>query len=507
MDSQPSYLRTRLSAMFFFEFFVWASWYVPVGGYIINALKFQGFQISAIFLTTAVGAIISPLFVGYVADRFFSTERVLCFLHIVGGVCLCLAALPESFSWLWILLIINGACFMPTLALANSLAFRNIPDPDKFPRIAMFGTIGWIISGLIVGFLLGETRPWFFFLAGAAGILMGLYCLTLPHTPPKRPEETGGDVLGFGAIALLKERSFLIFVLAAFLIAIPATFYFVGCNGMLVETGWPVPTALMTIGQCTEIVVMFTMPFFIGWLGLRKVLALGMLTWTIRYLCFSTLSPPLVLLGLIVHGFGYCFVFVGAYIFVDKKAPRDLRASAQSFIAWVMLGWGMFLGNLLGGFAVGQYPPAVEGIADAPKISRLAKTIDADDDGRIVGAELDRIPDGGLELDDKTYAREDVIEFFRKADDNRLLRTKGDVRAAVEGEISVKRSDWLAAQSHNWTPVWLWPAGAAALIGIFFWFGSRDEETAEQEQQESAEQEQEGSSEEDRQAQDDSAGE
>ena len=475
MDSQPSYIRTRLSAMFFLQFFIWASWFVPIGGYIISTLKFEGHQVGWIFATTALGAIISPLLVGYIADRLFSTERVLCVLHLIGGVCLCLAATQTKFTGLMTLLMVNAVCFMPTLALANSLAFRNIPDPDKFPRIAMFGSIGWIVSGLGVGFLLGETSPWFLYLAGGAGILMGLYCLTLPHTPPKGAGEAGGDVFGLGAIKLLKEPSFLIFAISAFLIAIPATFYFVGCNAMLVETNRPVPTALMTIGQCTEIVVMFTMPFFIFQLGLRRILVIGMVVWALRYVCFGSLSFPLILLGLIVHGFAYCFVFVGAYIYVDKRAPRDMRASAQSLIAFLMLGVGMFIGSQLAGFTMGRYPAPVPAFTDTPKVASLAAQIDADESGRITGAELLQIPDEGLKVDKDTFEKETVSKFFRQVDAGKVLRTKADFRDAIEGKINVTRDDWLQAQSHQWLPFWLWPAGGAALICVFFLLGSREE--------------------------------
>ena len=477
MGSGHSYVRTRLSVMMFLEFFVWASWFVPVGGYITGTLQFSGDQIGWIFATTALGAIIAPLFVGYVADRLFSTERVLCVLHIIGGICLCLAAEQERFPLLMTLLMINGLCFMPTLALANSLAFRNIDDPDTFPRIIVWGTIGWIVSGLIVGFVLGESFKWFFYLAGGGGILTGLYCLSLPHTPPKGREETGGDVLGLGAIGLLKDPSFLVFAVSAFLICIPVTFYFVACNAFLVETGRPVPTALMTLAQFSEIFVMFTMPWFIAKIGLRKILGLGMLAWAVRYLCFGTLSFPLIVLALLLHGFCYCFVFVGAYIYVDKKAPSDLRASAQSLISFLMLGLGMFLGSKLGGYTMAQYPPLAPTAEPA-----VVEVIDKDNDGRVTLAELDQVPVEGLTLGDKTYAKTDLIEVFTK-----IGHPKADLAVAPDREISVTRADCVEARAHQWPPIWFWPAGAAAVIAAFFWLGSRDEQTADEVEEQSEE--------------------
>ena len=515
MANQPSYVRTRLSALFFIEFFIWATWFVPIAGYGAITLQLKGSQMGWIFSATAIGAIISPLFIGYVADRLFATEKVLAVLHLIGGVCLLLAAGQTSFLPLITLLMINALCFMPTLALANSLAFRNIPDPDKFPRIAVFGTIGWIASGLIVAIVFGgESRNWFFYLAGATGILMAGYCLTLPHTPPKGREEAGGDVLGFGALGLLKEPAFLLFVVCAFLVTIPAVFYFVSCNPYLVQTGRPAPTALMTLSQFSEIFVMFAMPWFIAKLGLRKVLALGMAAWAIRYVCFASLSFPLAILGLLVHGFCYCFVFVGAYIYVDKRAPRDMRASAQSLIAFLMLGVAWFIGAQVAGFTSDQYPPLVKNmpateqtdagakqIAEAPlpgwtdpdagtsiwrfldlsstiqgwltgdeaeASAELIEQLDLDNDGSITLDELEGMPEEGLKLGTMAYAKDDLVDVFTKISGS---------------QQTVTRAEWLRAQSFQWTSIWLWPAGAAALIGLIFWLGSRDEKPEEEQEQ------------------------
>jgi nucleoside transporter len=341
--------------MMFLEFFLWASWYVPIGGYMNSTLGFTGSQIGWIYTTTALGAIIAPLFVGYIADRLFATERVLGVLHLLGGVCLFLAAGQTTFPPMMTLLMINALCFMPTLALVNSLAFRNIDDPDRFSRIAVWGTIGWIISGLIVGFLLGETERWFLYLAGGGAVAMGLYSLTLPHTPPKGPEETGGDVLGLGALKLLKEPSFLIFAVSVLLISIPLTFYFTWANAFLVETERPKPTALMTLSQFSEIVVMIVMPWFIARIGLKNVIVIGMTAWVLRYLCFGSLSFPLIIVGLLLHGFCYCFVFVASFIYTEKRAPKDVSASAQSLVAFLMWGVGMFIGAKLAGFVGEQY--------------------------------------------------------------------------------------------------------------------------------------------------------
>ncbi len=358
MASAHPWIRMRLWVMMLLEFMLWGAWYVPVGGYLNGVLRFTGPQIGWIYATTALGAIFSPMFVGYVADRLFATERVLAVLHWIGGACLIASAFQTSFMPLMILLVINALCFMPTLALVNSLSFRNIDDPNRFSRIAVGGTIGWIISGLAVDFLLGgSTKPGFFYLAGGSAIMMGFYCLTLPHTPPKNAG--GGDVFGLDALKLLKEPSFLVFSLCTFLISIPLSFYFAWGNAFLVETDSPRPTALQTLCQFSEIFVMLIMPWFITKIGLKKVLVLGMTAWVIRFAAFATLSFPLIVFGLLVHGFCYCFVFVAAFIYIGKKAPPEISASAQSFVAFLMWGVGMFVGTQLSGLAAQHYPPPV----------------------------------------------------------------------------------------------------------------------------------------------------
>lgn len=360
MSARVPLIRTRLSVMMFLQFLLWASWYVPIGGYMNSALKFTGSQIGWIYATTAIGAIISPMFVGFIADRLFATERVLAVLHLIGGVCLLAASRQTEFPWLMGLLVVNALCFMPTMALTNSLSFRNIDDPDRFSRIAVWGSIGWICSGLLVDFVLGgAAKPYFFYLAGGGAITMGLYCLTLPHTPPKGAK-AGGDVLGLGALRLLADPSFLVFALCAFLISIPLTFYFTWANAFLVEMGSGRATALLTLCQFSEIFVMIVMPWFIARFGLKNVIVFGMAAWAVRYVLFASGNFPLIVAGLLVHGFGYCFVFVAAFIYVSKRAPADISASAQSLVALLMWGLGMLVGSKVSGWT-GQYYALAEG--------------------------------------------------------------------------------------------------------------------------------------------------
>ncbi len=498
-------IRLRLSVMMFLEFLIWASWYVPIGGYMNSTLHFTGSEIGWIYTTTALGAILAPLFVGFVADRFFPTQVVLGVLHLVGALCLLLASFQTSFIPLMVLLVLNGLCFMPTLALANSLALRNIDDRDKFSWIAVWGTIGWIVSGLLVDFVLGGTaKPNFFYLGTLGAVLMGLYCFTLPHTPPKGAE-AGGDVLGLRALNLLSDVSFLVFALCVLLISVPLTFYFTWMNAFLVETGRPRPTALMTLSQFSEIVVMLIMPWFITQFGLKNVLFIGMSAWLVRYLLFATMNFPLIILGLLLHGFCYCFVFVASFIYADRKAPPGLNASVQSFLAFLMWGVGTFVGAKLAGYTGDYYGPMTVAAtvqkgtettseasvplpkwdemiqAQQPQAIALDKILPGSKAALIKaggphillleklhvlwhlppeGYIVEKKDDQGQLLEKTTYAQEKLLEVFQKADTNQ--------------DAVVTSEEWTAVANHRWPPIWLWPALLAAVIAALLWLGGQD---------------------------------
>lgn len=499
-------VRARLSIMMFLQYFVWGSWGVSIGGYMGSALGFDGAQIGSIFSTTAIGAVIAPLFVGYFADRFFATEKILAFLHLAGGALLIFAANQTTFPPLMTVMVIYAVCYMPTLALTNSISFQNIGDPEKdFPIIRVFGTFGWIVAGLVVGIALGGTSNTFFFMAGGASILLGAFCLALPHTPPKG-KSAGGDAFGLHAMSLLKEPSFAVFVVASFLICIPLAFYYNFANVFLTETDQPVPTAIQVLGQISEVFFMAAMPWFILKLGVKKMLAVGMLAWTARYFCFGTLEFNWILLGLILHGVCYDFFFVASQIYVDKKAPREMRASAQSFIAFVTLGLGMFVGAKASGWIVDKYPPvqvaatnsegkeiekaplpnwAATGESDSMwryldlsstirplifgKQSETAKPRDfaAENDKNKDGFQLSEIPDTWVEQgkvddtkDDVTYKGDDIRKVFPTID------------ADKDGTIT--RSEWRSAQAHDWKEIWRWPAIMAAVTCLLFWLGFHD---------------------------------
>jgi len=353
--------RLKLSVLMFLEYFVWGSWYVTMGTWLGQTLHFSGEQIGLAFGTTALAAMISPFFMGMVADRFFATERILAALHIIGGVVMFWASLQTTFGTFYTILLIYTLCFMPTLALSNSISFHQMKDPGReFPAIRVLGTIGWIVAGLLIGGLGLEASATPLQLAAASSIVLGVFCLALPHTPPQKQSRARlADILGLDALKLLGERSFAIFVIGSFLICIPLQFYYAFANLFLNELHVTNAAGKMTLGQMSEIFFMLVMPWFFRRLGVKYMLLVGMAAWTGRYLLFAYgNSSDLVWMlyaGILLHGICYDFFFVTGQIYVDRRAPADLRAAAQGLIAFVTLGVGMFIGSWVSGRVVDAF--------------------------------------------------------------------------------------------------------------------------------------------------------
>ncbi|MEP7253640.1 MAG: nucleoside permease [Ginsengibacter sp.] len=360
--------RLQLSTMMFLNFFIWGAWFVTMGTFLGKKLQASGTEISLAYLTQSIGAIVAPFIIGLIADKFFSAQKILAVLHIAGGILLWYASMAENFGSFFPYLLIYMILFMPTLALVNSISFRQMKDPSKeFPFIRVLGTIGWIVAGVaisVVGWdaqgeeaLLANT----FKMAAVCAILLGLFSFTLPATPPaKKGEKTSvGDILGLDAIRLLKNKSYLIFFISSIAISIPLSFYYNFTNLFLNEKGMQSTAGIQSLGQVSEILFMLLMPFLFIRFGVKKMLAIGMLAWGLRYVLFAygniDANYWMLIIGILLHGVCYDFFFVTGQIYTDNLAGERFKSAAQGLITLATYGVGMMIGSLISGPIVDAY--------------------------------------------------------------------------------------------------------------------------------------------------------
>jgi nucleoside transporter len=374
--SQPGAVMFRLSLMMFLQFFIWGAFFVTMGSYMLNIFSGEdGINsiIGSAYATHNWAGLLAPVLVGLIADRFFNAERVLAFCHIVGaGVLWYASGVTDPGTFIWLML---GYFFlyMPTLALVNAVSFANIDDPDKqFPNIRVWGTVGWILAGFIVAqtvlgwvdvplieLITGEANAQAtsipLKMAAILSVIYGFYCLTLPPAPPaqKGEEFSVGSALGLDAVKLLTNRNFAVFSLCSFAISIPLAFYYARTNDFVAAVQFGEQSAsFMAIGQMSEVLFMIAIPLLLARMGVKWMLLIGMLAWTARYLLFGLFpsSAALVVLGIALHGVSYDFFFVTGQLYIDRKAPRNLRASAQGFFNLLTYGAGMLIGNYVLGW-------------------------------------------------------------------------------------------------------------------------------------------------------------
>jgi len=388
----------QLAAMMFIQFFVWGAWYVSMTGFMLREDIAMGGLIAAAYSVGPIAAILSPFFLGLIADRFIPTQFTLAGLMILGGALLCIAPAVASpfvapdttdMHWLTANFVLLGAslkhpfilvllghmiCFMPTIALTASLSFKHLKNPEKeFPIVRVLGTIGWIVGNISVSMLAGkDTSASQFYLAGGAAIFLGLYCLTLPHTPPpmKGNKVTVGEIIGLDSLKLFKSPSYSVFIICSFLICIPLAGYYafgrayVDQAGVIFDLPYKVfdyvgngsATFTMSFGQMSEIFFMLIMPLCFARLGVKWMLTIGMAAWVARYGLFAAGADDsiwwMIIVGILLHGICYDFFFVTGMIYVDKKAPPAIRNQAQGFLVLVTQGLGMFIGaQVFGGLS------------------------------------------------------------------------------------------------------------------------------------------------------------
>ncbi len=352
--------RIQLSAMMFLEFFIWGSWYVTMSTYLDKVLHASGAQIGAAYSAMGIATIISPFFVGMIADKFFSAQRVLGVLHLIGAALMYFITAignPDTFYWI---VLLYSLMYAPTLALANAVAFRQMSDPSKeFASIRVLGTIGWIATGWLIDkvFHIGPDQLAFTFkMAAVASALLGLLSFFLPDTPPKAKgtKTTFTQILGADAFVLFKDRSFTIFFIASILICIPLSFYYSLTNLFLTNAGMKNATSNMTFGQFSEAFFILLIPVFFRWLGVKWMIAFGMIAWSVRFLFFSYGDAGanlwMLFAGILLHGVCFDFFFVTGQIYTDSKAGLRIQSQAQGMITMATYGVGMFIGTLLSGF-------------------------------------------------------------------------------------------------------------------------------------------------------------
>jgi len=354
-------VKIQLMSMMFLMFFGWGAWYGQMSKYLLDNLKASGDQVGNAYTTFAIASIIAPFFVGLISDRYFSAQKVMGFLNILGGIILYFLSLerdPEVFFWY---ILAYTLCFAPNLALSNSIAMNQMANPEKeFPSIRVTGTIAWIVVTNIIGYYALGDKVAIFEIAMYTSFILGIYSFTLPNTPPKGDKNASvAQILGLDALKLFKDRSFLIFFISSILICIPLSFYYAMANPSLTDSHMSNVENKMSLGQASEVIFMLLIPVAFIRLGVKKMLVVGLIAWIVRFLCFGygdgISSEWILYIGIILHGVCYDFFFVTGQIYTDQKAGEKIKNSAQGLITFATYGIGMGIGSKLSGIVLDYY--------------------------------------------------------------------------------------------------------------------------------------------------------
>ena len=433
---------TKLSVMMFLQFFVWGSWFVTL--FLVLGKAGLSSIIADSYGTAPIAAMIAPLFLGLIADRFFSSEKVMALLMLIGGVLMLLVpgAIAEGKGTLvyW-LFMGHMLCYMPTLGLGNTIAFSNLPR-DVFPKVRVWGTIGWIAAGLIAGFLGWSNSVNLFMMAGWAAIALGVFSFLLPKTPPPlagQPVDIRALFM-VDAFSLLKRVPFLVFIVCSTLICIPLAYYYSNASVFLQNMGFEQAASAMSIGQMSEIFFMLLVPFFFRKLGVKKMILVGMGAWVVRYLLFAFGAPDqvawMLFAGIALHGICYDFFFVTGFMYADREAPKALRGQAQSMLVFFTQGIGMYIG-----FKVA-----------AAKLSPVAES----------SGQLGEVITAAREGGDLSFGQQ-LAQMFAV-----------NIPGSVDGGL-------LETTSGLWKSYWLFPALMALVIGVVFFLAFWDKSQGDEE--------------------------
>ena len=375
-------VQARLAVMMFLQFFIWGAWFATLGQCLgeNNLKEFIG----QAYGSAPIAAIISPLFLGLIADRFFASQVVMGMLMLIGGALLWMApGYAEAGNGSGLVWIILGhlLCFMPTLGLGNSIVFSNVSDPNMFPRIRVWGTIGWIVAGLVVGFQGWSSSFHIFRMAAICAIVLGVYSFTLPHTPPpaKGKPLSIRTLFMMDAFKLLAAPPFLVFIICSTLICIPLAYYYGFTSNLLGQIGFEQPASTMTLGQMSEIFFMVLIPFFFRRLGVKWMILIGMAAWVARYLLFAFGAPsqvvPMILMAVLLHGVCYDFFFVTGFMYTDAKAPADVKGQAQCMLVFFTQGVGMYFGYWIAGLRFVSSVPSYEKLNVALQAAKTPESV------------------------------------------------------------------------------------------------------------------------------------
>jgi nucleoside transporter len=359
-----NFLKTRLAVMMFIQYVIWGAWYVTITTYLTQTLQFTGTQAGLVFSTVSIASLVSPFFVGLVADRFFATERLMAFLYILSAALLYLVTQVTTFSGVFWLMLAFCLAYFPTVALTNSITMQSVKDPGRdFPPIRTLGTLGFIVAVSFVSLNQLENSSAQFTVAAAAAVVMAIYSITsLPHTPPpaRGQKVTWQRAIGVDTLSMMKQTNFMVFVIASILACIPLTFYYSFANAYLNDLRVPNAGFMMTLGQWAELFMLLAMPTLFRYVSIRGVLLIGLASWALRYLLLGYGNADtgiwMFYLAILLHGACYDFFFVAGQLYTDQEAPGHLRSSAQGFLTFLTYGIGMYIGSVLSGVARDYFP-------------------------------------------------------------------------------------------------------------------------------------------------------